>query len=129
MKQRGPRGLPPCSLSVQCLRLLDDDVSFSSIDDIQDERMLEQLREHIPTCPTCTATLAQARYIRAQQREALRNVLADSEQRVPSTTSQIFAAVNREERPAHQASAELAGFPLEETELTPQPEQLNGWHS
>src|SRR5690348_12116967 len=111
MKQRGSQSLPPCSLSAQCLRLLDElDVSndaFVSMDSIQDERMLEQLREHIPTCPTCTATLAQARHVRAQQRAALQNLLADSEQRVPSTTSQIFAAIYSEERPAHQPTADL----------------------
>jgi hypothetical protein len=137
MKQ--PRGLPLCSLSAQCLRLLDEldssnDV-FVSLDDIRDERMLEQLREHIPTCPTCTATLAQARHIRAQQRAALRDLLAESEQKVPSTTSQIFAAIHKNvilsesEESAHQANTDLGDLPLEETGVTPQSEQLNGWHS
>jgi len=133
MKEKEPRGLPPCSLSAQCLRLLDEldssNDSFASMDDIQDERMLAQLREHIPTCPTCTATLAQARHIRAQQRAALRELLTDSELKVPSTTSQILAAIHSEERSSHQATADLLGFPLEETEITPQPEQLNGWHT
>jgi hypothetical protein len=139
MKQKEPHGLPPCSLSAQCLRLLDElDSSNDSLlfmDDTRDEYLLERLREHIPTCPSCTATVAQARHIRAQQRAALRDLLADSEQRVPSTTSQIFAALHKNvilrggEGTEHQANADLLDLPFEETNITPQPEQLNGWHS
>ena len=133
MKQKEPQSLPPCSLSAQCLRLLDEldssNDTLLSMDDIQDERMLEQLREHIPTCSTCTATLAQARHIRTQQRAVLRDLLADSEQKVPSTTSQIFAAISAEEKPAHQTSSDLVDLPLEEIGIISQPEQLNGWHS
>src|SRR5712691_9082149 len=105
MKHVESHGLQPCPLSAHCLRFVDEmDLPRVSqqgpgfIDDIRDERLHEQLRTHVPTCPTCTAALAQARRMRAQQRAALRDLLVDSEQRVPSTRTQISLAISREQR-------------------------------
>ncbi|MDQ2716724.1 MAG: hypothetical protein M3Z08_17600, partial [Chloroflexota bacterium] len=103
MKQDEQQHLPVCSLSTECLRLLDDlDLPgapgyipdlFAVTDDERDERLLVQLRGHLPTCPTCTALLAQARRERASQRVLLRSLLAASERVVPSTTQRILAEV------------------------------------
>lgn len=98
--------LRPCPLSVRCLRLVDEldggkstrlNGSVSLEDEQQDMLLLEELRAHLPTCPACTAALEQAREIRDQQRNLLRNVLKEGEQRVPSTTAQIFLALRREQ--------------------------------
>jgi hypothetical protein len=113
--QGDPRRLPPCSMSAHCLRLLDDldqpsvsqqleELSFTN--DVQDERLVEQLRAHVPTCPTCTAALAQARRVRAQQRTLLRNMLRDNEQKVPSTTAQILTAILQEPRTFRPSEAD-----------------------
>ncbi|MBA2286211.1 MAG: hypothetical protein H0W02_12060, partial [Ktedonobacteraceae bacterium] len=103
MKQEEQQHLPVCSLSAECLRLLDDlDLPgasghipglFAVTDDERDERLLVQLHGHIPTCPTCTELLAQARRERASQRALLRNLLAASERAVPSTTQRILAEI------------------------------------
>ncbi len=111
MKQVNLHSLPPCSLSTDCLRLLDDldersimqkleQASFK--EDIQDERLLAQLRLHLPHCPTCAAVLAQARHVRSQQQAMLRDFLIENEVAVSSTTSKIFAAIRREQENAPQ---------------------------
>ncbi|HET8842359.1 MAG TPA: hypothetical protein VFN35_12890, partial [Ktedonobacteraceae bacterium] len=106
MKYVDIRDLPPCSFSPQCLRLIDDlDVPaaarsparLSHIADFQDERQLRQLRSHVPGCPTCSALLLEARRLRSQQRLMLHRFLIANEKRVPSTTSAIFAAIQREQ--------------------------------
>lgn len=96
---------PPCSLSAHCARLLDDLDTGETRDDAplfgednEDRRLLEQLRTHVPTCSLCTATLAQERGIRLRQRQMLRQVLAESERAVPSTTARILQALRREEQ-------------------------------
>ncbi len=99
--------LPPCSLSTDCLRLLDDldksgnaqqleQVSFT--EDIQDEQLLDQLLLHLPGCPTCIAVLAHARSVRFQQRAMLWDFLIESESSVSTTISGIFVAIRREQR-------------------------------
>lgn len=106
MKYVDIRDLPPCALSPQCLRLLDDldmpptaraPAQLTYIDDLQDERQLRQLRSHVPGCPTCSALLAEARRMRTQQRTMLHHFLLANEQRVPATTRSIFAALRREQ--------------------------------
>ena len=63
MKHSDFGSLPPCVLSTQCRRLLNDldapDVtnSFEQVfstttSDRRDELLLEQLRRHLPGCPT-----------------------------------------------------------------------------
>jgi hypothetical protein len=102
---------PPCSLSAHCARLLDDLDAGETRDDArlfgengadredrEDRRLLEQLRTHVPTCSLCTATLAQERATRSRQRQMLRQVLAESERAVPSTTARILQALTREEQ-------------------------------
>ena len=106
MKYVDIRDLPPCSLSPECLRLIDDldipaapraPTRLSHIHDFQDARQLRQLRSHVPGCPTCSALLADARRTRSQQRTMLHHLLLANEIRVPSTTESIFAALRREQ--------------------------------
>lgn len=92
-----------CPLSTQCLLYADklersDEDSqdnWSTIEDDSDareERLIEQLRAHIPTCQTCRATLASVR----RQREAIRTTLRSGEREVPSTAPRIIAAIRQE---------------------------------
>lgn len=106
MKYVDIRGLPPCTLSSQCLRLLDDldspptaraPARLLYIDDLQDERQLRQLRSHVSSCPTCSTLLADARHMRTHQRTMLHHFLIANEQRVPATTEKIFAALRQEQ--------------------------------
>jgi hypothetical protein len=108
MKDRPPNihrdQLPPCSLSASCLRLVDelDENAISrgeGIGTLREEKvepLVARLRLHIPTCLTCRAALAQARRMRAQQRSALRELLDEGEESVPSMATSIMHAVNRE---------------------------------
>jgi len=116
MKYSDADALPPCEFSAHCVLLLDDldgpDSAhavkrvFSSVDDRQDEQRVEELRVHLPTCPTCSATLACARQERSWQRAALGHYLVESEARVPSTTTRIFAVLEQESlEQTEQASA------------------------
>ncbi len=98
-----PAGLPPCPESSHCLRFIDElsgrtSPRGSTQEDAQDEQLLEKLRVHVPTCPTCTATLANANKAIAEQRRAIHAFLDEGEQRVPSTTVQIMAAIRQEQR-------------------------------
>ena len=88
MRQKDSRGLPPCPFSAYCLRLIDDldsptilqqfeEVSFAY--DIQEEQLLDQLRLHVPDCPTCTMLLTYARGVRYRQRAALYRLLLENE--------------------------------------------------
>lgn len=127
MKYVDIRGLPPCSFSPQCLRLLDDldlpataraPARLSYIDDLQDERQLRQLRSHVPGCPTCSALLAEARHTRTEQRIMLHHFLIANEKRVPAATQAIFIALRDEQarqeesaaRKRRTASRDLAPF-------------------
>ena len=105
MKYVDTRDLPPCALSPQCLRLLEDldeppiarvPARLSHIKDLQDERLLRQVRSHITTCFTCSTLLARARSMRTQQRALLRHALASYEKQVPSTAQAIFHALHKE---------------------------------
>ena len=108
MKQFDSQNLPPCPLSFECLRLADElenasdrvpDGPVFSEEDARDARLLEQLRIHVSSCPTCTAILNKARHMRRQQRIVLRDLLEDSEEAVPSTVQAILAAVAQEPKP------------------------------
>ncbi len=115
---------PPCSLSALCVRLLDDLDAGETRDDAllfredrgdsEDRRLLEQLRTHVPTCSLCTATLAQERATRARQRQALRQLLAESERAVPSTTARILQALTREEQELQGVPAHSNGHATQE---------------
>ena len=139
MKQVDLHSLPPCSLSTDCLRLLDDldersitqkleQASFK--EDIQDKRLLEHLRLHLPHCPTCRAILAQARHVRSQQRAMLRDFLIENEVAVSSTTSEIFATIRRVQKNAPQpqpgASSRRTIHSLQETTTAHDSHKLNG---
>jgi len=146
MKHSDFGSLPPCVLSTQCRRLLNDldalgapDVtnSFEQVfstttSDRRDELLLEQIRRHLPGCPTCTSTLAQERQLRSQQRDVLRRYLADSESRVPSTTERIFAALQEQEQLAslrERSERKRLDYILPEVFLPPTPPttvELNG---
>src|SRR5579875_1819275 len=98
--------LPPCPLSIECPRFVDElDTSGNRLrvqpvlagEDEKDARLLAELRSHVPTCPTCTATLAEARRVRQQQHAVLRDLLADSEKAVPSTVASIMQTIAREQ--------------------------------
>jgi hypothetical protein len=98
---------PPCAFSNHCERLLDDldknssplqNNAFQVIDNDQDRQLLIQLQAHIPTCPTCTFVLSQARIRRFQQRQHIRRFLLESEQLVPSSATYIMQAIAREPR-------------------------------
>ncbi len=98
--------LPDCPLSTQCLLYADmlnspgggsqgNQDSWSTIRDdrdVREERLIEQLRAHVPTCPTCRAILAEVR----SQREAIRSTLQVGEREVPSTAPRIIAAIRQE---------------------------------
>ena len=105
MKYVDIRDLPPCSFSPQCLRLIDDlDMlattpapgQLAYIEDLKDERELRRLRSHLANCPTCSALLAEARRTRTQQRLMLYHFLVANEQQVPSMSSAIIEAMQRE---------------------------------
>jgi hypothetical protein len=98
---------PPCTFSSHCERLLDDldknssplqDDAFLVTENDQDRQLLTQLQAHIPTCPTCTFVLSQARIKRFQQRQQIRRFLLKGEQIVPSSTLSIIQSIAREPR-------------------------------
>ena len=139
MQQVDLHGLPPCSLSIQCLRLLDDlddpDITqkfrqVSLTEDGQDERLLGQLRTHLPDCPTCSAVLAKARRVRAQQRAVLRELLNESEASVASTTAQVLAVIHRGQESGSRPGSldKRVGYYLQEIAMTPGVPELNGNH-
>jgi hypothetical protein len=113
MKDKMPgssvHNLAPCPLSIHCLRLLDEIEGPASLhqvemlyeEDKRELQLVEQLRAHVPTCPTCAAALERAHRMRAQQRRLLRDVLTEGEQMVPSTTVQIMSAVRRKHVDIH----------------------------
>ncbi|HEY3991686.1 MAG TPA: hypothetical protein VGM01_02295 [Ktedonobacteraceae bacterium] len=118
MKYVDIRDLPPCSFSPQCLRLLDEldmptaapaPTRLAYIEDLQDERHLRQLRSHIPSCPTCSALLVEARRMRAQQRLMFYHFMLANERQVPATSGAIFEAIRRE----NMMAEEKAAFKLE----------------
>jgi len=139
MKQVDLRSLPPCSMSTDCLRLLDDldETGFTQNpgqvyfkDDLRDERLLGKLRLHLPHCPTCTVLLAQGRRVRSQQREMLRDFLIGSEAPVSSTISDILAAIRTEQNNGSRpgTSERRVGYHLQEIVLAPESPKLNGTH-
>lgn len=92
--------LPPCPLTHYCQCFIDELYQYSGsywkeyfVENLQNERLMEKLCTHILTCPTCTTALTQARRVRLQQRRALREVLNEGEQKVPSTTEQTLIAL------------------------------------
>ena len=134
MKQKDSRGLPPCPFSACCLRLIDDldsttilqqfeEASFAY--DIQDELLLDQLRLHVPDCPTCTALLTYARRVRYRQRAALYSLLLENESKVPSTSPQIFAAIHGEQNGAALNTKRMHYY-LQELVISPGAQKLNG---
>lgn len=109
--QGGPRDrayLPSCPLSKHYLHYLDlldspyflhHSEQFPTEENDGEQRMLERLRTHLPTCPTCTAFVRQARWLRSQQRSALQDVLLANERYMPSTVVAIMEAIHQESRP------------------------------
>ncbi len=97
------QSLPPCSKNSQCLDFVDELSAGTAQngampEDERDAKNLELLRLHVPTCPTCTSTLIHARAMVAQQRRALRAILDEGEQKVPSTTAHIMMALRQEQQ-------------------------------
>lgn len=126
MQHDGARDLPPCAMSLHCLRLVDGLDSLAPItDDLQDQLLIAQLRTHIPTCITCKAVLAQARLRRSQLRASLQTILLESEERIPSTVLSIREALRREvarEVSSSDKSAKKEPFSVIQTPF--QPKQL-----
>lgn len=136
MQQVDLHGLPPCSLSIHCLRLLDDlddpDITqkFRQVSLTEDEHLLGQLRTHLPDCPTCSAVLAKARRVRAQQRAVLRELLNESEASVASTTAQVLAVIHRGQESGSRPGSldKRVGYYLQEIAITPGVPELNDNH-
>jgi hypothetical protein len=95
--------LPPCPFSAHCLRLVDalDGYHVDGEEDQHETQFIEQLRVHVLVCPICRAALEEARHLRAHQRQVLREMLAEGEQQVPSTTAQILLALKKEQQRSH----------------------------
>ncbi|HLG76903.1 MAG TPA: hypothetical protein VKX46_10835 [Ktedonobacteraceae bacterium] len=126
---------PSCPMSEQCVRMLDilDDMRDGFPPGWDDDAQLaEQLFEHLQTCPICTAAVARARAAREWQRQALRALLADGEQAVPSTTSRIMAAIAREREPVATTTAAvrpqepLSPLPLQKRPVSRRPRSAFG---
>ncbi len=107
MQTGNSRGLPPCHLSKQCLRLLDrldelHELPQQSVDYLLehsgDEQLLTRLDLHIPQCPTCITVLTMARKQRDWQRSSIQMVLVEGEQSVPSTTTRVMSTIQSEAR-------------------------------
>ena len=99
-----PPALPPCSMSRYYLSYLDqlDSPYFLHHEELlvtqdYDAGMVERLRVHLNTCPTCTAMVGHLRRMRSQQQAILHTVLLENEQQVPSSFTAIMEAVRREE--------------------------------
>lgn len=106
--------LPSCPFSAHCERLLDDLDKKSSdeslfADDAQDRELLLQLQAHLPGCPTCTVILTHARARRFWLRQQLHQVLIESEQKVPSSTTRIMQTLAREPKPFSETHAPSNG--------------------
>ena len=134
MKQKDSHGFQLCPFSAQCLRLLDDLDSpdllqqfeaNSFIHTIEDERLLHQLRLHVPDCPTCSALVRNARCLRARQRSILYHLLLENESKIPSTTSQIFAAIHEEQNGAVPNSKRMYYY-LEELAVSTDHQKYDG---
>lgn len=138
MPREKERHLPSCPFTVHCVRLIDeldtwdnehygrsvvmptadiksleDESEPAAVDGLfsgagKDARLVERLLIHLPTCPTCQAAVEQARRQRAQLRAALRDMLSEGEQHVPSTTAAILSAIHHEQSP-QQSEAPVAG--------------------
>ncbi|QBD78272.1 hypothetical protein EPA93_20625 [Ktedonosporobacter rubrisoli] len=135
MKNKVPdshsRGLPACPLSIHCFRLLDEltdekhyelsDQSASE-EERRDRKLLEELRVHIPTCASCQLALAHARSVRAWQRGALSELVAEGELRVPSTKATIMAALHKEQQRRPQLK-EVSSKPALSKQRSPRPRQ------
>lgn len=121
MRERHTGDMSFCDRSRYCPRLLDDLVEtgdtgwpgrlrpgerviLSSTRDWQDDRLIEQMREHVPGCPACSETLAYEQQLRAEQRSQLRSHLQKTESIVPSTTGRILDALHREQEQAEPTS-------------------------
>ena len=134
MKQKDSHGFQLCPFSAQCLRLLDDldppDLAQQFEEDffihtIEDERLLHQLRLHVPDCSTCSAIVRNGRSLRAHQRSMLYHLLLENESKVPSTTAQIFAAIHREQNGTAPNSKRMYYY-LEELVVPPAVQNHNG---
>ncbi|GAC1645038.1 MAG: hypothetical protein NVS4B12_10710 [Ktedonobacteraceae bacterium] len=102
-------GLPPCPMSSQCLRFIEEmsgrvPQDGLTLEDRRETQLLEQLRVHVPACPTCTTTVIIANKTLTQQRRVLRAMLDEGEQKVPSTTAGTMVAIGREQRASISAN-------------------------
>lgn len=122
MRESDTSGMSFCDRSRFCVRLLDDLVEsedsersgpqrlgewviLSSTRDWQDDRLIEQMRDHVPGCLACSETLAQEQQLRVEQRNLLDRHLQKNEGMVPSTTGRILEALRQE-----QEQAEPTGY-------------------
>lgn len=125
-----PTDLPRCPRSSQCLHFIDElgrhtSSHDSTQEDAQDEQILAELRVHVPTCPTCTATLASMNKAIAEQRRAIRAILDEGEQRVPSTMAQIMTAIRQEQRTAEKTLIDASNHVQTMTPTAPFPQIRN----
>ena len=136
------RQLSTCPMSTQCLLYADwldgsgsqesqgNQAAIEDDSDAREKRFIEQLRAHVPTCPTCRATLAEVRH----QREAIRSSLRTGEREVPSTAARIIAAMRQEslQTPSTPQTSERSEHSLYDSPVqsslveTPVPKQRRG---
>jgi predicted heme/steroid binding protein len=136
--------LPPCELSSHCLRLLDDltekhnGYAFeqevaTSARDRRDERLVVQMRAHLPHCPTCADALDRAKFVRSAQRAILQRYLDEGQAAVSPTTARILQAVREREQPSSSTSSTAAQkrmkYALPELFMPPSADAHNGYHA
>ena len=123
-----PADLPPCPKSSQCLRFIDElsggkDLLNVLQENVQDQELVAQLRDHISTCPTCTATVASANKVIAEQRRTFRALLAEGERTVPSTTARILATIRQEQQTAAKKTTSTNNHINPATPISPFPQR------
>jgi hypothetical protein len=95
-----------CPHTAECLRLLDEIDTYnttynryddtSSFTETTDDLHIEQLAQHLKSCPICQHAVARIRQVRNTQRHVLRSVLLESESLVPPVTNSILTAIRQE---------------------------------
>lgn len=104
-KASAPQGRFRCPLYADCLlwsEYLELPVAprEEPLEDLtaQELQLVQKLQQHLPTCPECAALVRREREQRAWQRSALKGLLHEGEEQVPSTQAAILSALRQEQR-------------------------------